>query len=109
MQRRSLPIAGPCPRVDTATRVSSDTLWCGSCERHVHDLSARTELEARAFVAALGDRTACLRYDVRADGTIAFAPQRASIPLTAALALLAACAGWLPSPAEGSRSCLDPD
>ncbi|MBL8942594.1 MAG: hypothetical protein JNK45_05575 [Myxococcales bacterium] len=106
MKRVELPILGPCPRVEDAIRVAPDLLWCESCRKHIHDVSAMTEPDARRFLAGLGERSACARYRVDAAATIQFAAVRARIPLAAVLAVATACAGWLPT-AESSR-CFDP-
>jgi len=73
MKRVELPILGPCPRVEDAIRVAPDLLWCESCRKHIHDVSAMTEPDARRFLAGLGERSACARYRVDAAATIQFA------------------------------------
>jgi len=86
MDSRNLPIPEPCTaRWDD---MSGDSLrrHCGQCDRHVHDLSAHTELEARALLAS-GQRL-CVRYRSSAAGRILFrAPQRKYLPLLAGAAL----------------------
>jgi hypothetical protein len=93
MGRRSLSVVEPCPRALEVRPVAQGLGWCEHCRRHVHDLSATTELEARAHMrAAAGERT-CIVLRTHADGTLAFrdperAWTRAAMHATVALAIL---------------------
>ena len=48
------------------------TRFCPACDKNVHDLSARTEPEARAFLAAARGSRLCVRYAKDASGSIRF-------------------------------------
>ena len=70
---RMLPIARPCRESFDAMRGDDKTRFCEKCEKHVYDLSARTEEEARAlFREKRGERT-CVRFAKDASGNVLFA------------------------------------
>ncbi len=92
MRARSLPLSG-CPVA--TTKVGDGLDWCETCRRHVIDLSAMTEAEARAWLRRGSSERRCVSYRVDADDAIVFAPSRAALVLGPWLALLVACAGHL--------------
>jgi hypothetical protein len=72
MVMRMLPIARPCTESFAAMPGDDKTRFCDKCQKHVHDLSARTEEEARAlFREARGERT-CVRFAKDASGNVLF-------------------------------------
>lgn len=97
MQRSEAPIQSPCSEDWNAMEGNDQRRFCGQCAKHVHNLSAMTEGEARAVVA---DRDVCVRYSVDPrTRTIRHRPSRrffvrvaATAGLTAGLALPAAAA-----------------
>lgn len=108
MRARSLPLSG-C--TVATTRVADGLAWCESCARHVTDLSAMTEAEARAWLRDGPPGRRCISYRVDDRDRIQFAPSRAAILLGPWLALLLACAGHLDErdvdDAFGCRETLD--
>jgi hypothetical protein len=66
-----LPIRRPCP-VEWDTMVPGSTgvpqRYCGTCDTHVHDLSAMTEPEVRALLAR--GRGICVRFRYDAAGVV---------------------------------------
>ena len=60
MNRRDVPIETPCSARWDRMEGDAQRRRCSACETDVHDLTALTERDARAFVAA--NSTACLRY-----------------------------------------------
>lgn len=84
MNRSELPIASPCgadwdamirdlaPGRSTARGPSR---FCGECEKHVHELSALTELEARRLLASPATEGLCVRYLYDDAGNVRFAPE----------------------------------
>ena len=73
--------------------------FCEQCSKHVHDLGAMTESEARAWLHAAQGQEVCVRYRMDADGALRFATPAVSAGRGAAMlvltaGLLAACAGW---------------
>jgi hypothetical protein len=88
------PIIGPCDEDDRAMRKVGVDLFCDRCQHEVIDLSARTEVEARAILARPGKK--CLRYRAKkATGELLFA----SALLTSGLAISAPAfaAGEIPA------------
>ncbi len=67
---------------------NDETRFCNSCNKHVHDLSARTEDEARALLDAARGTRICVRYAKDTRGTIRFR----AVTMAAAVSL-AACTG----------------
>jgi hypothetical protein len=62
------------------------TRFCSSCGKHVHDLSARTQDDARALLAASRGERICVRFARDTQGAIRF---RAVATVAAAVALSA--------------------
>ncbi len=87
MALRMLPIARPCTGSFAAMRGDDRTRFCDACRKEVHDLSARTEEEARALLAAARGARLCVRFARDARGDVRF---RAAATLAAAVSL-AAC------------------
>ncbi len=89
MRRDQVHIQSPCHADWSAMTGDSRRRHCGSCDKHVHDLSAMTEREAAKLVAS--SRDLCVRYAARPDGTVIHAPAR-RLPRVVAMAgaLLAA-------------------
>lgn len=77
MHRERLPIPKPCPADWRAMSGDERQRFCGSCNKHVHDLSAMTEPEAEALVSS--GRDLCVRYSVQPDGRVRHAPPRGSV------------------------------
>jgi hypothetical protein len=92
MALRLLPIARPCDASFAAMEGDAQRRHCAECDKHVHDLSARTEDEARALLRAARGTTLCVRFARDALGNVRFR----SAALAAAVSL-AACA----SPTSG--------
>jgi hypothetical protein len=88
MAIRALPIASPCRESFAAMHGDSKSRFCDSCGKHVHDLSARTEEEARALLVAAKGTRICVRYAKDSTGAIRF---RAAAVMAAAVSL-ASCA-----------------
>ncbi|MEZ4450927.1 MAG: hypothetical protein R3B09_15710 [Nannocystaceae bacterium] len=67
-------IQNPCHEDWSAMDGRGARRFCESCERHVHDLSAMSEDEARDLVgeAARSGERICVRYSVQTDGSIRF-------------------------------------
>src|SRR5215210_4470085 len=62
-------VAAPCP-ADWGKMVGDERVrFCGSCDRHVYNLSGMTRREAEALVTNTEGRL-CVRFYRRADGTI---------------------------------------
>ena len=72
MALRILPIAQPCTESFADMPGDERTRFCAKCNKHVHDLSARTEREARAlFHRARGERM-CVRFARDPSGAVRF-------------------------------------
>lgn len=72
MALRMLPIARPCTESFAAMPGDDKTRFCDKCQKHVYDLSARSEEEARAlFREKRGERT-CVRFKKDASGNVLF-------------------------------------
>lgn len=100
MRRESLPIAQPCNADWERMDGDGAVRFCRRCEQQVHDLSAMTEAEARAFLARGGQP--CIRYTHDA-GRVRF-ERPGLLPRLAAAAALAF--GSLASSAcMGKRAC----
>lgn len=120
LTRDELPIQNPCNLDFSAmTRAEANRRFCGACKKHVHDLTAMTEGEARALLDAPATEGLCIRYLADDRGRIAFKPDVAASRLRnksgltlvalAAVAPLAltACMGSAPvrvAPAESYRA-----
>ena len=61
MKRDEVQIQSPCTASWAAMEGDDARRYCGRCDKHVHDLSAMTEREARAVVA---QPNVCVRYTV---------------------------------------------
>jgi len=68
-------------------RGDDKTRFCDSCVKEVHDLSARTEEEARALLAAARGTRICVRFARDSSGAVRFR----AVTLAAAVSV-AACA-----------------
>lgn len=88
---RLLPIAKPCNAPFAAMTGDDRTRFCTECGKHVHDLSARSEDEARALLASARGTNICVRYAKDARGNVRF---RAAA--MAAAMSLASCASAAP-------------
>ncbi|MCB9742787.1 MAG: hypothetical protein H6741_11885 [Alphaproteobacteria bacterium] len=73
MHRDQLPIPEPCHADWGAMQGDARKRFCQSCTKHVHDLSAMTEPEAKAV---LQQPEVCVRYTAEPDGAIRFKPSR---------------------------------
>src|SRR5688572_18353030 len=87
MAIRALPIANPCSLAFAGMNGDERTRYCATCEKEVHDLSARTEDEARLLLTKAHGKRICVRYAKDARGSIRF---RAAATMAAAMSL-AAC------------------
>ncbi len=73
MRMSELPIAEPCHEAwDAMDRSPGARRFCDRCTKHVHDLSALTEPEARAVLASAGTERICVRYRVDGSGVLKF-------------------------------------
>jgi hypothetical protein len=80
MKRNELPIVSPCgadwqgmkPQ-DIASR------FCGECNKHVHDLSRMTQVEARKLLSAPATEGLCVRYLHDERGEILFAQEASKL------------------------------
>jgi len=98
---RMLPIARPCRARFHEMPGDDKVRFCGDCGKHVYDLSAHTEAEARAlFAERRGERT-CVRFAKDAKGSVLF---RAAA-LGAAVGF-AACSTHSTEPAPASPACV---
>jgi hypothetical protein len=104
VHRRALPIANPCD----VFRPGAGRTFCDKCEKHVHDLSAMTEREAKRFLSAHEGREICVAYRSRRDGTVVHRPERRPIGLALAALGVAACTGHAPDIEHPGESCRDP-
>lgn len=73
--RRRLPmlkveIAAPCDVPWDSMHGDAKTRFCDTCTKVVHDLTAMTEPEIKAFLATTEGTTACVRVYQRKDGTV---------------------------------------
>lgn len=96
MHQDEVRIAEPCSREWGAMVGDAQRRHCAACDKHVHDLSAMTERDARRLLRRTS--AVCVRYTCRADGTVVHAERRggrARIPR----ALLAVGAALASAPA----------
>ena len=103
IHRDEIPLRSPCDRTWESLTGSGEVRHCEQCGMDVVDLTASTEAEIRARLAAAAGERLCVRYRVRADGTVITRveePRRARPGVTAALVAtaLAACTGSPPRP-----------
>lgn len=61
--------------------------FCASCDKHVHDLSAGTEEEARTLLAANQGRRICVRFARDASGGVRFRTATAVAAIAVAVAV----------------------
>ena len=104
MRRDEVRIAEPCSQDWAGMTGDARRRHCAACDRHVHDLSAMTEGEARRLVRRSPE--ICVRYTCRADGALVHAERRggrARIPR----ALLAAGAALVATPALAGTAVVD--
>jgi hypothetical protein len=80
MKRTELPIVSPCG-ADWQGMKPQDIArrFCGACNKHVHDLSQMTQVEARRLLAAPATEGLCVRYWHDEKGDIRFAPETANL------------------------------
>ncbi|MEO1271237.1 MAG: hypothetical protein AAFX99_24360, partial [Myxococcota bacterium] len=76
MKADHLTIAEPCQADWNAMTGTASRRFCGSCQKHVHNLSEMTERQARKLLkqASCGTEL-CVRYRSGADGQIVFQPE----------------------------------
>jgi hypothetical protein len=74
MHRDQLRIAEPCHADWAAMTGDQRKRFCGSCTKHVHDLSALTERQAERLVTS--EAELCVRYAADADGRVLHARSR---------------------------------
>ena len=100
MQRDEAPIRTPCSADWDAMTGDEARRFCSLCDKHVHNLSAMTEADARGVVA---QKDVCVRYTVnpRTQRIRHRAPRRFAIRAAAAATLTAGLA--LPAAAAISR------
>jgi hypothetical protein len=88
-----LPIARPCTESFASMPGDEKTRFCDKCQKHVYDLSARTEEEGRAlFRDKRGERT-CVRFAKDATGNVLF---RAAL-VAAAVTMTTSCSSAVPT------------
>ncbi len=68
MRRDQLTIAEPCHEDWTSMTGDERRRFCGSCNKHVHDLSAMDEDEAEELLGTEGE--VCVRYEVDTEGRV---------------------------------------
>jgi hypothetical protein len=100
MHRRQLPLAFQCPRetTDMPVRAGGRERWCEGCERTVHDLSQRSEAEARALLRRRSSAKVCVSYEVDARGKVLFRRtklDRLGVALASAALLATGCIGFI--------------
>jgi hypothetical protein len=83
MQASRIRIDEPCHEDWGAMRPEGARRFCDRCDKHVHDLSALTELEAQAVLAARDSARVCVRYLVDVEGTIVFRQPAPVVPVSA--------------------------
>jgi hypothetical protein len=95
MLKREIPIVTPCG-ADWSTMAPAEAKrrLCVECNKHVHDVSAMSEAEARDAIAG---GTACVRYLYDRDGNVLFGapPEGARIVPASALLAKNARTKWL--------------
>ncbi len=90
---RALPILAPCPKDFDAMDGDARRRHCAECDKDVHDLSAGTEQEAKAVLAARepGSKL-CIRYAKDVAGNVRFRVAVAAAAVAAAAAVTACSA-----------------
>jgi hypothetical protein len=89
---RMLPIARPCRESFADMPGDDKTRFCDKCQKHVYDLSARTEEEARALFRERRGERACVRFAKDASGNVLFAAA-----LAATVAMTTSCSAAAPT------------
>ena len=111
MHRDELSIPEPCHAAWSAMEGGSERRFCGSCQKHVHDLSAMSAPEARGLVEARAQGGLCVRYTVRPDGRVrhrsVLAQTARAFALGATLVSLPAAAATAPADARSPLDVLD--
>jgi hypothetical protein len=69
---RLLPIARPCNASFASMRGDATKRFCETCNKHVHDLSAGTEEEARALFEKNRGERLCVRFAKDTFGNVRF-------------------------------------
>jgi hypothetical protein len=67
-----LPVARPCAESFAAMPGDTSKRFCSSCDKHVHDLSAGTEQEARALFEKNRGVRLCVRFAKDGAGNVRF-------------------------------------
>jgi hypothetical protein len=80
-----LPVARPCAASFAAMPGDATKRFCASCNKHVHDLSAGTEADARALFEKNRGERVCVRFAKDSAGNVRFrgAAMAAAISLAA--------------------------
>jgi hypothetical protein len=80
MHATDLSIASPCGADWRAMKPSDKKRFCDTCRKHVHDLSAMPEDEARAVLASPPLEGLCVRFLYDAHGDVVFRPREIVAP-----------------------------
>jgi hypothetical protein len=103
MKQDEAPIATPCGADWKSMRPRGNARLCETCDKLVHDLSARSEAEARALLRTQPNEGLCIRYLHDADGNVWFGDTSERIVLASRLtrgaSVAAAAAALLVAPA----------
>ena len=70
MRREDVPLRFACDEDPDAMERRDGARHCARCDHAVHDLSAMTEREARAFLADKTDQRRCISYLYDEDGQL---------------------------------------
>jgi len=65
-----IPVKNPCPKQWAEMQGDARRRFCDACQLHVHNLSAMSESERKAFLGSLKG-PACITYEMLPDGRIA--------------------------------------
>ncbi|TVQ94314.1 MAG: hypothetical protein EA397_02280 [Deltaproteobacteria bacterium] len=104
MRPDDVPIQQPCPAGLGPLGPDERRRFCALCDRHVTNLSAMSEMEARLRVALpTWDGRRCVSYESGADGKIAFRTSRLTRVVGAVAALLTGATGAWASETEDSE------
>lgn len=100
MKRSDLPIASPCEQDWDTMTPAGRKRFCDTCQKHVQDLSAMTEAQAKGVLASPPAEGLCVRYLYDEVGNIMFGlvdpslvPASSLVRAKRALATTAALAG----------------
>lgn len=87
LRAQDVEVTSPCPidLDETGIRGKGDSWHCRHCDKTVHVLSAMTEREAKALLAASEGQKICVSYRMSPEGEIRFRPEPAPpvVPITA--------------------------